>query len=107
MKEKIGNNEFQGMDRPTFFNTSGAISLGAASTFGVPEIMSAQKKNSGKKRFYGDTVLGGNTSALMRGYTFFGADHMFFGNDSPLSWSFSRRGRARSSYEIRGANEYN
>ncbi len=49
MKEKIGNNEFQGMDRRTFFKTSGAISLGAASTSGAPEIMSAQKKNSGEK----------------------------------------------------------
>jgi predicted TIM-barrel fold metal-dependent hydrolase len=35
------------------------------------------------KRFYGDTVLGGNTSALMCGYTFFGADHMVFGTNYP------------------------
>ena len=35
------------------------------------------------KRFYGDTVLGGNTSAMMCGYTFFGADHMLFGTDYP------------------------
>jgi predicted TIM-barrel fold metal-dependent hydrolase len=35
------------------------------------------------KRFYGDTVLGGNTSALMCGYTFFGADHIVFSTDYP------------------------
>jgi predicted TIM-barrel fold metal-dependent hydrolase len=35
------------------------------------------------KRFYGDTVLGGNTSALMCGYAFFGADHMVLGTDYP------------------------
>jgi predicted TIM-barrel fold metal-dependent hydrolase len=35
------------------------------------------------KRFYGDTVLGGNTSAMMCGYDFFGADHMVFGTDYP------------------------
>jgi len=28
------------------------------------------------KRIYGDTVLGGNSSAMMCGYNFFGADHM-------------------------------
>lgn len=35
------------------------------------------------KRFYGDTVLGANTSALMCGYAFFGADHMVFSTDYP------------------------
>jgi aminocarboxymuconate-semialdehyde decarboxylase len=35
------------------------------------------------KKFYGDTVLGGNTPALMCGYAFFGADHMVFGSDYP------------------------
>lgn len=35
------------------------------------------------KRFYGDTVLGGNTPALMCGYAFFGADHMVFASDYP------------------------
>jgi aminocarboxymuconate-semialdehyde decarboxylase len=35
------------------------------------------------KRIYGDTVLGGNTSALMCGYSFFGADHMVFSTDYP------------------------
>ena len=35
------------------------------------------------KRFYGDTVLGGNTSALMCGFTFFGAEHMVFSTDYP------------------------
>ncbi len=35
------------------------------------------------RRFYADTVLGGNTPALMCGYDFFGADHMVFGTDYP------------------------
>jgi uncharacterized protein len=35
------------------------------------------------KRIYGDTVLGANTSALMCGYSFFGADHMVFSTDYP------------------------
>jgi predicted TIM-barrel fold metal-dependent hydrolase len=37
------------------------------------------------KRFYGDTVLGSNTSALMCGYTFFGADQMVFATDYPYT----------------------
>jgi aminocarboxymuconate-semialdehyde decarboxylase len=36
------------------------------------------------KRFYADTALYGNTSALMCGYTFFGPDHLVFGIDMPL-----------------------
>jgi aminocarboxymuconate-semialdehyde decarboxylase len=35
------------------------------------------------KKFYADTVLGGNTPALMCGYAFFGPDHMLFGSDYP------------------------
>ena len=35
------------------------------------------------KKFYGDTVLGGNTSALMCGYAFFGADNIVFASDYP------------------------
>jgi aminocarboxymuconate-semialdehyde decarboxylase len=35
------------------------------------------------KRIYGDTVLGANTSAMMCGYKFFGADHMVFSTDYP------------------------
>ena len=35
------------------------------------------------KRIYGDTVLGGNSSAMMCGYNFFGADHMVFSTDYP------------------------
>jgi len=37
------------------------------------------------KRFYGDTVLGGNTSAMMCGYAFFGADHMVLATDYPYT----------------------
>ncbi len=36
------------------------------------------------KMFYGDTALSGYTPALMLGYTFFGADHIVFGSDSPF-----------------------
>ncbi|MDP2917141.1 MAG: amidohydrolase family protein [Dehalococcoidia bacterium] len=36
------------------------------------------------KKFYGDTALHGNTSALMCGYAFFGASHMLFGTDMPF-----------------------
>ena len=35
------------------------------------------------KKFYVDTVLGGNTPALMCGYAFFGADKMLFASDYP------------------------
>jgi predicted TIM-barrel fold metal-dependent hydrolase len=36
------------------------------------------------KKFYVDTALYGNTSALMCSYEYFGADHMLFGTDAPL-----------------------
>jgi predicted TIM-barrel fold metal-dependent hydrolase len=36
------------------------------------------------KMFYADTAIYGNPSALMCGYTFFGADHLVFGVDFPL-----------------------
>jgi uncharacterized protein len=35
------------------------------------------------RKFYADTVLGGNTPALMVAYTFFGADNILFGTDYP------------------------
>jgi predicted TIM-barrel fold metal-dependent hydrolase len=35
------------------------------------------------KKFYGDTVLGGNIPALMCGYAFFGAENMVFATDYP------------------------
>jgi predicted TIM-barrel fold metal-dependent hydrolase len=35
------------------------------------------------QKFYADTVMGGNTAALMAGYAFFGADHMLFASDYP------------------------
>ena len=37
------------------------------------------------KRIYGDTVLGANTSAMMCGYNFFGAEHMLFSTDYPYT----------------------
>jgi aminocarboxymuconate-semialdehyde decarboxylase len=36
------------------------------------------------KMFYGDTVLGGSTSALRCGLDFFGADHIVFASDCPF-----------------------
>ncbi len=42
------------------------------------------------KRFYGDTVLGGNMPALMCGYAFFGADRMLFASDYPYPGGAAR-----------------
>ena len=36
------------------------------------------------RMLYDDTALQGNTTALMCGYDFFGADHMLFGTDMPF-----------------------
>jgi predicted TIM-barrel fold metal-dependent hydrolase len=35
------------------------------------------------RRFYGDTVMGGNIPALMAGYDFFGVDNLLFASDYP------------------------
>ena len=37
------------------------------------------------RMFYNDTVVAGNTAALMCGYAFFGAEHLVFGTDTPFS----------------------
>ncbi len=42
------------------------------------------------KKFYGDTVLGGNIPALMCGYAFFGADQMVFASDYPYPGGAAR-----------------
>jgi len=61
---------------------------------GVPEpgeIMNLTKPSvEYYKKFYGDTVLGGNTPALMCGYAFFGADHMVFASDYPYPGGVAR-----------------
>jgi aminocarboxymuconate-semialdehyde decarboxylase len=36
-------------------------------------------------KFYADTALYGNTSGLMCGYAYFGAEHLLFGTDMPFS----------------------
>ena len=36
------------------------------------------------RKFYADTVLQGNTPALMCGHAFFGSEHMLFGTDYPF-----------------------
>ena len=35
------------------------------------------------KKFYADTVMGGNVAALMTGFAFFGADNLLFASDYP------------------------
>ena len=35
------------------------------------------------RKFYGDTALNGSMPGLMCGYTFFGAEHLLFGTDTP------------------------
>jgi len=36
------------------------------------------------RKFYNDTAVYGNTSALMCAYDFFGADRLLYGTDAPL-----------------------
>lgn len=36
------------------------------------------------RRFYSDTAIAGNTSALMCAYHFFGVEHLLFGTDAPF-----------------------
>jgi len=56
----------------------------AGAVAGEGEIMKLTKPQEQYfKRFFGDTVLGGNKSAMMCGYTFFGAEHMVFSTDYP------------------------
>jgi predicted TIM-barrel fold metal-dependent hydrolase len=40
------------------------------------------------RRFYNDTALYGNSSALMCAYDFFGAEKLLFGTDTPYDWAF-------------------
>lgn len=47
------------------------------------------------RRFYVDTILGGNISAIMCGYSFYGADHMLFGTDYPFGGKNSEPRMAR------------
>jgi len=41
------------------------------------------------RRFYADTILGGDMAALLCGYSFFGADHLVFGTDYPMRGKFT------------------
>ncbi|MFH1646761.1 MAG: amidohydrolase family protein [Chloroflexota bacterium] len=50
-------------------------------------------------KFYNDTAVYGNTSALMCGYDFFGAEHLLFGTDSPLGPKFGLTGETVESIE--------
>ncbi|MCX7912391.1 MAG: amidohydrolase, partial [Dehalococcoidales bacterium] len=49
------------------------------------------------RRFYTDTAVYGNTSALMCGYDFFGADHILYGTDFPLGPKFGLTGETLES----------
>ncbi len=48
-----------------------------------PSIYFPQKPIEYYRLMYGDTACYGNTSSLMCGYSFFGADHILFGTDMP------------------------
>lgn len=43
------------------------------------------------RKFYADTVVNGNTSALMCGYDFFGVDRLLFGTDMPYDSQLGMR----------------
>ena len=61
-----------------------SVRFQAVEAAGEGEIMKLTKPPAQYfKRIYGDTVLGANTSAMMCGYSFFGADHMVFSTDYP------------------------
>ena len=51
------------------------------------------------RKFYNDTAVYGNTSALMCGYDFFGAEHLLFGTDAPLGPRFGLTGETVESIE--------
>jgi predicted TIM-barrel fold metal-dependent hydrolase len=48
------------------------------------------------RRFYTDTALIGNTSALMCAHHFFGAEHILFGSDSPFDSQLGDYGTKRT-----------
>jgi aminocarboxymuconate-semialdehyde decarboxylase len=50
-------------------------------------------------KFYADTAVYGNSSALMCGYAYFGADHMVFGTDTPLGGNADSSGAYRCTLE--------
>ena len=51
------------------------------------------------RKFYNDTAVYGNTSALMCGYDFFGPDHLLYGTDCPLGPKFGLTGETAESIE--------
>jgi len=61
-----------------------AVEMARIANDGMAELVSKYPEQY-FKRIYGDTVLGGNTSAMMCGYSFFGADHMVFSTDYPYT----------------------
>jgi predicted TIM-barrel fold metal-dependent hydrolase len=61
-----------------------------------PEI---KKPEEHFRRFYTDTAVYGNTSALMCGYDFYGPDHILYGTDAPLGPKFGMTGETVESVE--------
>ncbi len=51
------------------------------------------------RKFYTDTAVYGNTSALMCGYDFYGPDHILYGTDAPLGPRFGMTGETAESIE--------
>jgi len=51
------------------------------------------------RKFYTDTAVYGNTSALMCGYDFYGANHILYGTDAPLGPKFGMTGETAESIE--------
>lgn len=43
------------------------------------------------KMFYTDTAIGGSTTGLLCGYSFFGPDHLLFGTDTPYDSEYGGR----------------
>ena len=51
------------------------------------------------RKFYTDTAVYGNTSALMCGYDFYGPEHILYGTDAPLGPKFGMTGETAESIE--------
>jgi aminocarboxymuconate-semialdehyde decarboxylase len=74
------------------------------------DIMGAQRAMivSNFRKFYADTAVYGNSSALDCGYAYFGAEHLLFGTDTPLGGTADSSGGYRCTREtIRSIEEMN
>ena len=74
------------------------------------KIITGEKKSrvlANYRKFYADTAVYGNSSALMCGYAYFGADHLLFGTDMPLGGGESVGGYRCTFETIRSIEEMN